>query len=280
MSRLWRSTTVLLLAIFGLSGLTPTAVAQKGGVRKPVKKKQQQEQPAPPPLPPYTPAPLEPLPLEQTPAVAPKVNFADGQLTIIAHNCVLADVLRAVRKQTGAEFDIPSSATERVVADIGPGPVRDVLTELLNGTHFNYVLVGSVTDPTAVESILLTPKTGGPDAPSPSASAAGMPQRGFAQRTLPPVANTQQPDAAAQGMDDSDTNDDSDQVDAQDEQQQVTPPNPATGTPDQQTPKTPEQLLQELQRQQQQQQQPQSGTPPQPIIPNQPPTQAPANKRD
>jgi len=59
----------------------------------------------------------------------------------VAHNSTLADVLRAVRKLTGAEMEIPPNATERVVADIGPGPARTVLAELLNGTHFNYVMV-------------------------------------------------------------------------------------------------------------------------------------------
>jgi hypothetical protein len=62
-----------------------------------------------------------------------------------------------------------------------------------------------------------------------------------------------------------------DQTTQADEQQQQQP----NGQP---LVKTPEQLLQELQRQQQQQQQnPQSGQPPQGVLPNQPPTAAPAN---
>ncbi|HZE27201.1 MAG TPA: hypothetical protein VE083_07430 [Terriglobales bacterium] len=264
---------VLLAASLCPLPLMPTAAAQKGGVRKP-NKKQPKKDPAPP-LPPYTPAPLEPLPLDQTPAVAPQVNYQGGELSIVAHNSTLADVLRAVRKLTGAEMEIPPNASERVVADIGPGPARDVLAELLNGTHFNYVMVGSTTDPTAVQSIALTPKSGGPETASAAApNRPGVPQRGFPRDYVPPVQQVV-PTEAGSGQDAEDSAEDeaADGAEVQDEQPQ--PPQDQQN-PGQQTPKTPEQLLQELQRQQQQQQQPpQPGQPPQGILPNQPPTQAP-----
>jgi hypothetical protein len=289
MSSLPKFATVLLLVTFCFPALSSTAAAQKGGVPTAGKKKQQkQEQPAPPPLPPYTPAPLQAVPLDQTPAVAPKVSFQDGQLSIVAHNSTLADVLRAVRKQTGADMEIPPGASERVVADLGPGPARDVLAELLNGTRFNYVLVGSATDPTAVESIVLTPKSSIPEnASAAQPTSPEPPQRRLGQRGLPqtasvaPAPSVSAQDEASQTMDDSD--EDSDQADAQDNQQQQTAPN---STPaESQTPKTPEQLLQELQRQQQQlqHQQPQQqqpgqppAQPPQGLFPNLPPTQAPS----
>jgi hypothetical protein len=238
----------------------PGAFAQKGGVRKPLKK----QQPAPPPVPPYTPAPLQPLPLDQVPAVAPKVSYDSGKLTIEAHNSTLADVLKSVKQETGAELEIPPNATERVVADIGPGRARDVLAELLNGTHFNYVIVGSSSDPTAVQSIFLTPKSGAPDAPATAAN------RGTGLQRFPnqPVATAVDPD---DGAEDSDVPDDQPAAAATTDQPDQQNQNPA-----QQTPKTPEQLLQELQRQQQQKQNPQNDSP-QVILPNQPPTAAPPN---
>jgi hypothetical protein len=243
----------------------PGAFAQKGGVRKPLKK----QQPAPPPVPPYTPAPLQPLPLDQVPAVAPKVSYDSGKLTIEAHNSTLADVLKSVKQETGAELEIPPNATERVVADIGPGRARDVLAELLNGTHFNYVIVGSSSDPTAVQSIFLTPKSGAPDAPATVANRGTGPQR-FPNQ---PVATSVDPD---DGAEDSDVPDDQPAAAATTDQPDQQNQNPA-----QQTPKTPEQLLQELQRQQQQKQNPQNDSP-QVILPNQPPTAAPPtpNKPD
>jgi hypothetical protein len=265
--------SILLTISLCAPGMTLAAWAQKGGgVRNSPKKKQD-----PPPLPAYTPGPLPPMPLDQVPAVAPKVVFQNRQLSVQAHNSTLADVLREIRKQTGATFDVPSNATERVVADIGPGPARDVLTELLNGTHFNYVIVGSLTDPTAVENVLLTPKASGPE----TATAAppirpGMPQRMVRGGVPPAQAADTSDDNSADSADDP-----PDQPEAQEGQQ------PDQQNQAQQTPKTPEQLLQELQRQQQQQQQqsPQQPAPgqtqPPGLFPNQPPTAQPnPNKPD
>jgi hypothetical protein len=253
-------------------GLSRLASAQRGSANHKTQKKPVKKDPA---LPAYTPSPLQPLPLDQTPTVAPQVKFQDGELTIVAHNSTLADVLHAVRKLTGAEMEIPPNASERVVADLGPGPARDVLAELLNGTHFNYVMVGSTTDPTAVQSIVLTPKSSAPE----TASAAppnrpGAPPRGGVQgRFVPPaqaaVQDSSDEDDEAMGAEASEAPDPSEDQPQPAADQQA----PAA----QQTPKTPEQLLQELQRQQQQQQQQQQpGQPPQGLLPNQPPTTAPA----
>src|ERR1700739_2868597 len=89
-----------------VSSLAPPAAAQRGGVRKPsAKKTQDTQKPDPSAVPAYTPSPLQPLPLEQLPAVAPKVTYEGGKLSIVAHNCTLADVLHAVKKQLGADLD-------------------------------------------------------------------------------------------------------------------------------------------------------------------------------
>lgn len=271
--------TLVLAASVCVLGFAPAASAQRGGVRKPVKK--QVKKGPPPVLPSYTPSPLEPLPLDQTPTVAPLVSYQGGELTIVAHNSTLADVLRAVHKLTGAELEVPPNATERVVADIGPGPARDVLAELLNGTHFNYVMVGSTTDPSAVQSIVLTPKSSAPETASVAApNRPGIPPRGFPRGYTPPVQVGSAQAVPAPDADDSedDAADAADAVDPQEDQAQAQDQqNPAQ----QQTPKTPEQLLQELQRQQQQQQQQatQPGQPPLGLIPNQPPTQAPSPQK-
>jgi hypothetical protein len=264
-----------------LSSFSPQAAAQRGGVRKPsAKKKQDAQKPDPAAIPAYTPTPLQPLPLDQLPAVAPKVTYQGGQLTIVAHNCTLADVLHAVKKQLGADLDVPPNATERVVADLGPGTPRQVITDLLNGTHFNYVIVGSASDPTAVQSLALTPKTGGTE----TASAAppnrpGVPPRVFQPGMAPPPGQGATPPADAASDDDGTDppEEATDQPDGQEAQQQ------GDQVQSQQTPKTPEQLLQELQRQQQQMQQQQGQQPGQPatppqgnLFPNQPPTTAPS----
>ncbi len=94
------------------------------------------------------------------PASPPEVQFHQGQLTIRASNSTLGDILRAVRKETGASVDVPGNVTERVVGQFGPGPARDVLASLLNGSHFNYVLLGSAQNPFALERVILTSQSG------------------------------------------------------------------------------------------------------------------------
>ena len=70
--------------------------------------------------------------------------LSGGQLTIESKNATLAQVLRSVQAKTGASFEIPASAnSDRVVAQLGPGQPKDVLAALLNGSKFNYIILGS-----------------------------------------------------------------------------------------------------------------------------------------
>src|SRR5258708_22452867 len=113
-------------------------------------------------LPPLPSGPLSQVPMDQIPASPPKVSFQGGLLTISAQNSTLGEILRDVRKLTGASIEVPpgsAAANERVIAHLGPGAPRDVLAGLFNGTQFNYVMLGSSSDPTAVSSVVLTLKT-------------------------------------------------------------------------------------------------------------------------
>jgi len=223
------------------------------------------DQPAPP-----TPPPT----LAQQPATPPQVSFQGGQLTIAAQNSTLGDILKAVRTQTGATIDLPGTASERVIGHFGPGPARDVLTALLNGSHFNYVLLGSPTDPGALDRVILMAKSGGSveSNSQPPAEQTTASNQNFAPRPTAPMAAPPQPapggntvvvegqdaqddstdDSAdataddAQADDQSDQNQGDDQAATDDQQQQ---------NGQQQNVKTPEQLLQELQQRQQQIQQ-------------------------
>jgi hypothetical protein len=272
---------LVVVITFALFASGSAYAAQKPlAAKRPVK----QVQPAPEPVPAPPPPPST---LEQMPTSAPQVSFRNDQLIIVAHNSTLGDVLRAVRNQTGAAVEIPANATERVVGRFGPGPARDVLAMLLNGSHFNYVMLGSAANPNALDRVILTHKTGGSESSSPGQGTtgeqpiAGQPQ-GMPPGVVPPGQETEEmnddfSDDAA-GLEDQPA----DQNTQADEQQQQ--PNGQAGV------KTPEQLLQELQRQQQQQQQPGAPQgfpvppggplrpqPPQPIPPQQqqPPDQPP-----
>ena len=138
------------------------AVAESHGdsVQTQTHHKTKAKKPQLPPLPSGpTGRPVQQIPLDSIAAVPPQVSYQDKQLTIIAPNSTLADILRAVRKQTGADIEVPS-APERVVTHLGPGPARDVLSDLLNGSRFNYVLLGSPGNDAILTRVVLVPKSG------------------------------------------------------------------------------------------------------------------------
>jgi hypothetical protein len=145
-----------------------------------------------------------------------------------------------------------------VVLHVGPAPTHDVLVSLLDGSSFNYVMVGSPTDANAVTRVVLTPKpAGGPEMASAPGPGPQPPPMGGPQPF--PGRNRVMEDGAPEAQADADANDDSedtpqavDQTPQTDEQSDQQPPNPGLI-------KTPQQMLEELQRQQQMQQQMQPG---------------------
>lgn len=154
----WIAWSLLLAApvLPGENLVSPTAAPQATPHRKSHSKKAQQ----PLVLPPLPGGPLSQLPMDQIPASPAKVSYQDGLLSISAENSTLGEILRDVRKITGATIEIPqgSGASERVVTRLGPGAPRDVLSGLLNGSPFNYVILGTDSDPTAISSLILTAK--------------------------------------------------------------------------------------------------------------------------
>jgi hypothetical protein len=259
--------TVLITAVLCLASASSAMPAQS---HKKAKK------PLPPPLPSGPTGPVQQIPLDSIAAVAPQVTFQNNQLTIVAQNSTLADILRAVRKQTGAEIDVPA-APERVVTHIGPGPAREVMAELLNGSRFNYVLLGAPGDQNGLTRVVLVAKSGAPDItpnnpqPGEPGSGQGMQQAGMqapgvippanfnaAQQEAPAEANEEPAEEAAPA--DDNNNDQNNGAEAEQPQE-----NPGI--------KTPQQMLQEMQQRQLQLQQnqtpgqapiPGSGMPPHP----------------
>jgi hypothetical protein len=86
------------------------------------------------------------------------VNYQHGQLIIEAQNATLSSVLRAACNQTGTAIDIPSDAEERVVGVFGPGSAREVFASLLNGSLFNYIMMGSTDSSARVVRLTLFAK--------------------------------------------------------------------------------------------------------------------------
>lgn len=186
---------------------------------------------------------------EQMPAVAPQVSMNNGMLTITAENSTMGDILSAVRKQTGAVLEVPPTlSSERVAAQLGPGTPQSVMQQLFTGSKFDYIIVGSPQNPSALQKIIVTARAGG------GASMAS---------SQPPPQNTYQPPPQPEQSMDEEPQPEPEPEPAPPEPPQVTPPTQAQPYSNQ--PKTPEQLLQELQQMQQQQQgRPQRNPGPQP----------------
>jgi len=271
--------SLLLAAIFACSAY---AVDQGSTQPRPVHHKARKKPTPPLVLPPLPPGPLAQVPMDQLPAAPPKVVYNNGQLSIAAQNATLGDILREVHKVTGATIDTPpAGANERVVVQLGPGSPRSVLATLLNGTSFNYVMLGSPSDPTTVSEVMLSsrPSSGGaggevqtavnnaPIAQTPNVFQQMQQQQPFAPgrplpafRNRPPGANPQPGASDDDSADDSDADaddkdDDSDQAQPQQPGQPGGMIQPNLGQPqgdnsqDQGNqpnagPKTPEQILQ------------------------------------
>ncbi len=256
--------------VFGLLLTAPLLLAETPSTHHKSKKHVKQLKPLV--LPPLPSGALSQLPMDLIPAAPATVSYEDGLLSISAQNSTLWDILRDVRRLTGASIDMPAGqgVNERVIAHLGPGAPRDVLAVLLNGTSFNYVMLGSNTDPGAVTSLALSPKPLGageqpqvaavyqnnaPQAPPPF---QGNPQFRPGTMTIPRPDPNAQAAAPAEEESKDDAADDNADDNADDQAQ---PGQPEAGAAPQQPdpnqpnagPKTPEQILEMLRRQQQMQ---------------------------
>jgi len=205
--------------------------------------------------PPALQTPPPPPTLEQSPPAPPQVTYSNGQLTIISQNATLSQVLRSVQLQTGAYVEMPAgAASERVTGQLGPGRPCDVLNSLLNGSKFNYIILGVNGNPGAVQKVILTtarpastltaqnslsPPPEEPQEDEAASEPEPQPQAPLAPQfrhrpnmpgRVPEAFNPQQP------------------------QPQPVPVPDNSGDTGPTSTKTPEQLLQELQQMQQQQQ--------------------------
>lgn len=174
------------------------------------------------PAPPVPPAPIDPhWPANDRPNQA-SVTWDSHGLRIEASNSSLQQILKDVATVTGAKVE-GMAADERVFGAYGPGLARDVVSQLLQGSSYNVLMIGDQGQG-APRQIVLSSRHSG-NAPNTPAAA----------------------DANGNGDDESD-------VDQDDQAQPVAPPirpNFGPGSP----PRTPQQMLQEMQQRQQELQQ-------------------------
>ena len=198
------------------------------------------------------PAPAVPLRPSQMPAVPPRVILVDGALTIVAENSTMADIITQLRAATGIKIEtIGGPSGERVAARIGPAPVRDVILSLVQGSGYDFIILGVEGQPNAVERVILTPKTA-----SGAVAASAPPSRSSSGFNT--VYTPSQPEPS---------DDDGNEGFAPAIQPQPLPANSnsseqpvmpgAAQPPGANQPKTPEQLLEELRRMEEQRNNPQ-----------------------
>ncbi len=110
----------------------------------------------PPPAPALPPAPN--WPANDLPGAASVVYDSRG-LLIVASNSSLAQILKDVSTDTGAKVE-GMGADQRVFGTYGPGPARDVLSQLLDGSGYNILMIGDRGQGTP-RRIVLSPQAGG-----------------------------------------------------------------------------------------------------------------------
>lgn len=270
-----RISKLMLLPVVAFAMSVPTMVAQTPARHLNPKLSRRKAAPKPFVLPPVSKAPLPQVPMDMLPAAAPHVAYQDGMLTIVAENATLGDILRQVHKLTGASIDVPANATERVAARLGPAPARTVLADLLNGSAFNYVMLGKDSDPNTLVAVNLTSKPAGGAAATETAAYQPPPQFQPQQMGMPlgagpggQVAQQQSEDEEADAEEEPEENAEADQ-----DQAGANAAANENGTPNA-GPRNPQEILEMLRRQMPNAGQ-QGGAPGQGVNPPQQPPQQP-----
>jgi hypothetical protein len=106
------------------------------------------------------------------------VDYAHGELRVVSDKASLGQVLRLVAARTGAVVDLsPELQNEPVVAQLGPASPREVLTQLLDSSRIDYIIMGAGDETGSLQRIVVrTRQTFGQ-----TAMAAVRPQAPLAQ---------------------------------------------------------------------------------------------------
>ena len=95
--------------------------------------------------------------------------YQEGALSITAEDATLREIFDSVRQSTGAAIDAPATE-ERMSVHLGPQPPVQVIAALLEGTPFNYAILGGTGPADRVLRIIVMPKLVGAPPASPAKS--------------------------------------------------------------------------------------------------------------
>jgi hypothetical protein len=149
---------------------------------------------------PQMPLPAGPVPPEKQAPTPPRITFQNGLLTLESTNSRLADVLNGVRTKANIQFEGLDPAPERVAIKLGPAPADEVLASLLQGSRFDYVILGHPDDPHSVVRVLLTAKTGSPMAAMGNQAPVKQPQPAEEEEEATEEQTVEQPQQPAQNQ--------------------------------------------------------------------------------
>ncbi len=90
-------------------------------------------------------------------------------LRIVASNSSLAQILKDVSTKTGATLE-GMGQDQRIFGVYGPGPARDVLSQLLDGSGYNVLMIGDLGQGTPRRIVLSARPMGPAQASGPSTS--------------------------------------------------------------------------------------------------------------
>jgi hypothetical protein len=173
------------------------------------------------------PAPVVPpppnWPANDLPGAA-SVVFDSRGLLVVASNSSLAQILKEVSLETGVKVE-GMDADQRIFGTYGPGPARDVISQLLDGSGYDVLMIGDRGEGTP-RRILLTSRSG---------SAA----KSMANNTPAPPSNEET---------------DEDQTPPEPQVEQEPPLPNQNGTVPPVPVRTPQQIMQEVQERQHEQQ--------------------------
>jgi len=161
----------------------------------------------------------------KVPPSPPRISYTEGKLTVVANNSTLSDVLNAIRNATGAKIEgVTPTSADRVFGQFGPASPREVCGALLNGSGYDFIIMGAPENAGSVQQIILTARTETGSLPEPSAA------------TAPPAADSSDNQNMADTSDNTDASADS-QPPAQEQGQNAPPaqfevqPQPQPATP-------------------------------------------------
>ncbi len=178
-------------------------------------------------------------PINDKPIPATVVWDSHG-LRIDAANSSLDQILKEVSTDTGAKVE-GLNADQRVFGSYGPGPANEVLSQLLNGTGYNVLMIGDQGEGTPRQIVLSAKPTG----PAPAASNNRNSTTNEEDLEAEQEIREQEQQQRLQLQ--------------QEQQQQAQPPNLHSGfqppEPPGTPPRTPQQIIQQQMQQLQQQQQ-------------------------